>query len=39
MSYVIENGKIILSGTGKDLLNNKQIAKAYLGAGVRAEIN
>jgi branched-chain amino acid transport system ATP-binding protein len=29
--YVIENGNIILSGTGKDLLNNEQIAKAYLG--------
>ena len=29
--YVIENGNIILSGTGRDLLNNEQIAKAYLG--------
>jgi branched-chain amino acid transport system ATP-binding protein len=32
-SYVIENGGIILSGTGQELLNNEQIAKAYLGAG------
>jgi branched-chain amino acid transport system ATP-binding protein len=31
--YVIENGKIVLSGTGRELLNNEQIAKAYLGAG------
>ena len=30
--YIIENGKIILSGTGRELLNNEQIAKAYLGA-------
>ena len=29
--YVIENGNIILSGTGRDLLNDEQIAKAYLG--------
>jgi branched-chain amino acid transport system ATP-binding protein len=32
-SYVIENGKIVLSGTGQELLNNEQIAKAYLGMG------
>jgi branched-chain amino acid transport system ATP-binding protein len=32
-SYVIENGKIVLSGTGQELLNNEQIAKAYLGTG------
>jgi branched-chain amino acid transport system ATP-binding protein len=32
-SYVIENGKIVLSGTGQELLKNEQIAKAYLGAG------
>ena len=31
-AYVIENGSIILSGTGKELLNNEQIANAYLGA-------
>jgi len=29
--YVIENGKIILSGTGRELLDNEEIAKAYLG--------
>jgi branched-chain amino acid transport system ATP-binding protein len=31
-AYVIENGSIILSGTGRELLNNEQIANAYLGA-------
>jgi len=31
-AYVIENGKIILSGTGRELLNNEQVAHAYLGA-------
>ena len=31
-AYVIENGSIILSGTGRELLNNEQIAQAYLGA-------
>jgi branched-chain amino acid transport system ATP-binding protein len=29
--YVIENGKIVMSGTGEELRNNKDIAKAYLG--------
>jgi branched-chain amino acid transport system ATP-binding protein len=31
-SYVIENGEIILSGTGEELLNNAQVAKVYMGA-------
>ena len=30
-AYVLENGKIILSGTGQDLLYKDQIRKAYLG--------
>ncbi|MEA5051136.1 MAG: ABC transporter ATP-binding protein [Oscillospiraceae bacterium] len=30
--YVIENGRIVLSGTGGELLCNKQVADAYLGA-------
>ena len=30
-AYVLENGKIILEGTGKDLLQNKQVKSAYLG--------
>lgn len=29
--YVIENGKIACKGTGKELLDNTDIAKAYLG--------
>ncbi|HVE99498.1 MAG TPA: ABC transporter ATP-binding protein [Mycobacteriales bacterium] len=29
--YVIETGKIVLSGKGKDLLGNEQVRKAYLG--------
>ena len=29
--YVLETGKIILEGTGKELLSNSEIKKAYLG--------
>ena len=29
--YVLETGKIILEGTGKELLSNPEIKKAYLG--------
>jgi branched-chain amino acid transport system ATP-binding protein len=29
--YVLENGEVVLSGTGKDLLVNPHIRKAYLG--------
>jgi branched-chain amino acid transport system ATP-binding protein len=29
--YVIEIGKIVLEGTGKELLNNEQVKKAYIG--------
>ena len=29
--YVLENGKIVLSGDGKDLLSNKSVKEAYLG--------
>jgi len=29
--YVLENGKIVLEGKGKELLNNKHVRKAYLG--------
>ena len=31
-AYVLETGKITLSGTGRELLNNKKVKKAYLGA-------
>lgn len=30
-AYVIESGKIVLSGTGQELLNSQDIKKAYLG--------
>jgi branched-chain amino acid transport system ATP-binding protein len=30
-AYVIENGQIVLQGKGKDLLQNEQVKKAYLG--------
>ncbi len=29
--YVLENGKIVLSGLGKDLINNEHVKKAYMG--------
>jgi len=29
--YVLENGRIVLEGEGKELLNNEHIKKAYLG--------
>ena len=29
--YVMENGKIVLSDTGSNLLNNEEVKKAYLG--------
>ncbi len=30
-AYVLENGKISISGTGKELLNNNHVKSAYLG--------
>jgi len=30
-AYVIENGTIVMTGRGSDLLNNEEIKKAYLG--------
>ncbi len=29
-AYILENGRMILNGTGKELLNNQDIKKAYL---------
>ncbi len=31
-AYVIETGRITLEGDAKELMNNPQIKKAYLGA-------
>jgi len=30
-AYVLENGRIVLEGSGKDLLNDEHVKKAYLG--------
>jgi branched-chain amino acid transport system ATP-binding protein len=30
-AYVLENGRITLSGTGRELLNNEAVRQAYLG--------
>ena len=30
-AYVLENGEIVLSGTGREMLNNDHVRKAYLG--------
>jgi branched-chain amino acid transport system ATP-binding protein len=32
-AYVMANGKIVLSGSGKELLANEEIRKAYLEGG------
>jgi len=31
-AYVIENGKVVMSGTGLELLNNPEVSAAYLGS-------
>jgi branched-chain amino acid transport system ATP-binding protein len=35
--YVIENGRVALSGSGQDLLRSKDVADRYLGVGATAE--
>jgi branched-chain amino acid transport system ATP-binding protein len=30
-AYVLENGRIVLEGTGRELLNNQQVKEAFLG--------
>ena len=30
-AYVIENGRVTMQGTGKELLSNEDVKKAYLG--------
>lgn len=32
VAYVLENGRIVLSGSGPDLLNNPRVRDAYIGA-------
>jgi branched-chain amino acid transport system ATP-binding protein len=29
--YVLENGQVVLSGAGRDLLHNEHVQRAYLG--------
>lgn len=31
MAYVLENGRVVLSGTGNELLNNEHVKSAFLG--------
>jgi branched-chain amino acid transport system ATP-binding protein len=35
--YVIENGRVALTGSGKELLGSKDVADRYLGIGARVE--
>ena len=30
-AYVLENGRVVLSGTGEELLDNDKVREAYLG--------
>jgi branched-chain amino acid transport system ATP-binding protein len=30
-AYVLENGRIVMTGTGKDLLSDQHVKKAFLG--------
>jgi branched-chain amino acid transport system ATP-binding protein len=32
-AYVIENGRVVMAGTGRELLNDPQVAERYLGVG------
>jgi branched-chain amino acid transport system ATP-binding protein len=35
--YVLENGRIVLSGTSEELLANRDVQRAYLGREVEPE--
>ncbi|GLI19823.1 hypothetical protein TSYNTROPHJE_16360 [Tepidanaerobacter syntrophicus] len=35
-AYVLETGRIVLSGTGKELLSNPAVQEAYLGVKHKA---
>jgi branched-chain amino acid transport system ATP-binding protein len=35
--YVIENGRVALTGSGRELLQSKDVADRYLGVGARPE--
>ncbi len=34
--YVIENGRVVLTGSGQELLQSSEVAERYLGAGAKA---
>jgi branched-chain amino acid transport system ATP-binding protein len=36
-AYVLENGKLVMSGNGKQLLNDPDVVKAYLGEEIERE--
>jgi branched-chain amino acid transport system ATP-binding protein len=33
-AYVLEDGQIVIQGTGEELLNDERVQSAYLGASV-----
>ena len=35
--YVIENGRVALSGAGQELLQSREVADRYLGIGAKPE--
>ena len=36
-AYVIQNGRVALKGTGKELTNNEEVRRAYLGLGLHKQ--
>ncbi|WP_272007859.1 ABC transporter ATP-binding protein [Roseovarius sp. ZX-A-9] len=38
-AYVVQQGKVVLSGTGKELKDNKEVRRVYLGLGPSEEEN
>jgi branched-chain amino acid transport system ATP-binding protein len=38
-AYVIENGRVVMAGTGRALLDDPQVAERYLGVGKAVSVN
>jgi len=36
--YVLETGRVILEGTAKDLISNRDVQRAYLGRDLESEV-
>ena len=36
-AYVIAGGRVVISGTGHDLINNEDVRRAYLGIGLHEQ--